>query len=112
MPSESGAVQPQKPRHRVARRRLVARRILGTFNRRLGRIAGVGTFGLPDIYQEGNTLLDFVYQYSFRENGKWALRFDAENLGDNRYRWTQADLPQRAYQTGRTYQVGLSYSFF
>ena len=76
------------------------------------RISGVGTFGLPDIYQEGNTFLDFVYQYSFKENGKWALRFDAENLADNKYRWTQADLLQRQYQTGRTFQVGLSYSFF
>lgn len=76
------------------------------------RISGVGTFGLPDIYQEGNTLLDFVYQYSFKENGKWAVRFDAENLADNKYRWTQANLPQREYQTGRTFQVGLSYSFF
>ncbi|MFN0106148.1 MAG: TonB-dependent receptor domain-containing protein [Bryobacteraceae bacterium] len=76
------------------------------------RISGVGTFQLPDIYQEGNTLLDFVYQYSFKENGKWALRFDAENLADNKYRWTQADLLQRQYQTGRTFQVGLSYSFF
>jgi len=76
------------------------------------RISGVGTFGLPDIYQEGNTFLDFVYQYSFNENGKWALRFDAENLADNKYRWTQADLLQRQYQTGRTFQVGLSYSFF
>jgi outer membrane receptor protein involved in Fe transport len=76
------------------------------------RISGVGTFGLPDIYQEGNTFLDFVYQYSFKESGKWALRFDAENLADNKYRWTQADLLQRQYQTGRTFQVGLSYSFF
>jgi outer membrane receptor protein involved in Fe transport len=76
------------------------------------RISGVGTFGLPDIYQEGNTFLDFVYQYSFKENGKWALRFDAENLADNKYRWTQANLPQREYQTGRTFQVGISYSIF
>ena len=76
------------------------------------RISGVGTFGLPDIYQEGNTFLDFVYQYSFKESGKWALRFDAENLADNKYRWTQGGLPQREYQTGRTFQVGLSYSFF
>ncbi|HEU0120441.1 MAG TPA: TonB-dependent receptor [Bryobacteraceae bacterium] len=76
------------------------------------RISGVGTFGLPDIYQEGNTFLDFVYQYTFSENGKWALRFDAENLADNKYRWTQADLIQRQYQTGRTFQVGVSYSFF
>jgi hypothetical protein len=27
------------------------------------RISDVGTFGLPDIYQEANTLMDFSYQY-------------------------------------------------
>ena len=70
-------------------------------------------FGLPDIYQEGNTFLDFVYQYTFGEKGKWALRFEAENLGDNDYRWTQGDYSSSGeYQIGRTFQIGLSYSFF
>ena len=27
------------------------------------RLAEAGAFGLPDIYQEGNTFLDFVYEY-------------------------------------------------
>jgi outer membrane receptor protein involved in Fe transport len=76
------------------------------------RISDVGTFRMPDIYQEGATSLDFNYQYSFTEKGKWVLRFEAENLLDKRYRWTQGGLLQRQYQTGRTFQVGLSYAIF
>ncbi len=76
------------------------------------RISDVGTFRVPDIYQEGNTYLDFVYQYSRGEKRRWTLRFEAENLGNNDYRWTQATFVQRDYRLGRTFQVGLSYSLF
>ena len=76
------------------------------------RLSDVGSNGLPDIYQEGNVFLDFVYQYSFTESGKTSIRFNAENLTDNQYRWTQASLPTRRYQTGRTYTVGLTYRLF
>ncbi|MGJ5816944.1 TonB-dependent receptor domain-containing protein [Paludibaculum fermentans] len=76
------------------------------------RLSDVGAIGLPDIYQERNVFLDFVYQYSLLESGKASIRFNAENLGDNKYRWTQASLPTRQYQTGRTYTVGLTYSIF
>ena len=76
------------------------------------RITDVGTFGLPDIYQEGNTFLDFVYQYTFDEKAKWALKFEAENLADNHYRWTQGDYHPAAYRLGRTFQVGISYTIF
>ncbi|MDZ4797070.1 MAG: TonB-dependent receptor [Bryobacteraceae bacterium] len=76
------------------------------------RITDVGTFGVPDIYQEGNTNLDFVHQYTFTEKSKWTLRFEAENLTDNRFRWTQGNFDQRVYQLGRTFQVGLGFSFF
>jgi TonB-dependent receptor len=76
------------------------------------RISDVGAVGLPDIYQEGNTFLDFVWQYDIREGGKWSLRFSAENLGDNHYRWTQAGLLQRSYRMGRTYSIGTSFSVF
>ncbi|MEZ5402262.1 MAG: TonB-dependent receptor [Bryobacteraceae bacterium] len=76
------------------------------------RITEVGTFGLPDIYQERNVFLDFVYQLSLTENGKWSLRFNAENLGDNDYRWTQGDFLVRNYRLGRTFSVGLNYRIF
>lgn len=76
------------------------------------RISDVGTFGLPDLYQEGNTFLDFVYRFTFDEVGKWSLKFEAENLGNNRYRWTQGDYLQREYRLGRTFQAGVSYTIF
>ncbi|MBK9171102.1 MAG: TonB-dependent receptor [Bryobacterales bacterium] len=76
------------------------------------RITDVGTFNLPDIYQERNTLIDFVYQYDIKENGKWSLRFAAQNLGDNHYRWTQAGLPYRDFRVGRTFEAGVSVSLF
>jgi outer membrane receptor protein involved in Fe transport len=76
------------------------------------RITDVGTFGLPDIYQERNTFLDFVYQYDLREDGKWTLRFSAENLADNHYRWVQGNFTVRDYRIGRSFTIGTSYSFF
>ncbi|MEW5980179.1 MAG: TonB-dependent receptor [Acidobacteriota bacterium] len=74
------------------------------------RITDVGTFGLPDIYQERNTFLDFVYQYTIGE--RWSLRVTLENLGDNHYLWTQADITQRSFRVGRTFSVGTSFSLF
>ena len=76
------------------------------------RLTDVGTFRLPDIYQERNTFVDFVYQYDIKESGKWTVRFTAENLTDNQYRWTQADIIQRAFKVGRTFSVGMSFSIF
>jgi hypothetical protein len=76
------------------------------------RITDVGTFGLPDIYQERNTIIDAVYQYDVGEKGRWTLRFSAENLGNNLYRWTQADFDHRTYRLGRTFTVGTSFSIF
>ena len=76
------------------------------------KITDVGTFGLPDIYQEGMTTLDFVYQFQIQESGKWNLRVTGENLGNNQSRWTQGDFIHRNYRSGRTFAVGTSYSFF
>jgi TonB-dependent receptor len=76
------------------------------------RISDVGSYGLPDIYQEGTTNLDAVYQYRIGERGKWVLRLEAENLTNNDFRWTQSTILQRQYRLGRTFQVGVTYSFF
>ncbi len=76
------------------------------------KITDVGALQLPDIYQEANHFLDFVYQYDIREGGKWTIRFTAENLTDNHYHWTQADILQRSYRLGRTFSIGTSFSVF
>jgi len=76
------------------------------------RITDVGALQLPDVYQESNTFVDFVYQYNVRDDGRWAIRLSAENLTDNHYDWTQADILQRSFRLGRTYSVGTTFSFF
>lgn len=76
------------------------------------RITDVGTFRLPDVYQERTTFVDAVYQVSLAEGGRYKIRFSAENLTDNTYRYKQADFIVREFQLGRTFSVGLSYQFF
>ena len=41
-----------------------------------------------------------MYQYTFGEKAKWGIRFEAENLADNDYRWTQGPFVQRDYRLG------------
>lgn len=76
------------------------------------RITDVGTFSVPDIYQERNTFIDFTYQFNFDETGRYTLRFNAENLADNNYRWTQGPFLQRQFQLGRTFTAGFGYTIF
>jgi outer membrane receptor protein involved in Fe transport len=76
------------------------------------RITDVGTFQLPDAYQERMLFLDVIYQYSIGESGRWRLRFSAENLGNNLYRYTQGDFIVRQFRLGRTFTVGTTVSFF
>jgi len=76
------------------------------------RISEVGANQLPDIYQQRNTFIDFVYEFQLRADGKLKLRFDAENLSDNTFLWTQQDIIQRRYQLGRTFRIGTSFSVF
>jgi TonB-dependent receptor len=76
------------------------------------RISDVGSYGLPDLYQEATSSMDFSYQYRHGERAKWGIRFEAENLTDNDYHWTQGNILQRQYRLGRTFQIGVNYSFF
>ncbi len=76
------------------------------------RVSDVGTFGVPDIYQEPLTMLDFSYRFYLDESGKYSLRFTGENLADNHYHWTQGEFTQRSFRLGRTFTVGLSVSIF
>jgi outer membrane receptor protein involved in Fe transport len=76
------------------------------------RITEVGANELPDIFQQRNTFIDFVYEYQLRADGKLKLRFDAENLTDNTFLWTQQDLTQRRFQLGRTFRIGTNFSVF
>lgn len=76
------------------------------------RITDVGTFQLPDAYQERVFFLDAVYQITLDERAKWNLRISGENLTNNLYRYTQQDIVIRQFVIGRNFQCGVSYSFF
>ncbi len=76
------------------------------------RISDVGTYKLPDVYQEGGVFLDASYQYTFGEKGRYGLKVSGENLADNHYHWTQASITQRSYRLGRTVMVGFTLSLF
>jgi outer membrane receptor protein involved in Fe transport len=82
------------------------------FNSVSRRLIDVGSFGLPDIYEERNNILDAVYQFDILEGGRLSLRVSAQNLTDNTYRTTQADLPFRTFQLGRTFSVGTTWTIF
>lgn len=76
------------------------------------RVTDVGTFGVPDIYQEPLTLVDFSYRFYLDELGKYTLRFTGENLANNHYHWTQGEFTQRSFRLGRTFTVGLAVTIF
>jgi hypothetical protein len=76
-------------------------------NRFSDRIADVGSFGLPDIFEEGRTAIDLAVSKSL---GRLRLRFSAENLTDPEIRFLQGTQEQRVFKLGRTYmlQIGIS----
>ncbi len=76
------------------------------------RISDVGSFGLPDVVQQGVTTLDVVYEFDIKEGGRWKLRFEAENLSDPAWLWTQGGQVFQRWDLGRTYQFGTSYRIF
>ncbi|MEJ5368342.1 MAG: TonB-dependent receptor [Bryobacteraceae bacterium] len=76
------------------------------------RVTDVGTFGVPDIYQEPLTLIDFSYRFYLVESGKYSIRFTGENLANNHYHWTQGEFTQRSFRLGRTFTVGLAVNIF
>lgn len=100
----NGTLQWARPRWRSE-----ARVMAGYVSR---RISDVGTFRLPDIYQEATPNIDVVYQYTRGERNQWVYRIEGENLTNTDFRWTQGPFTQRQYFLGRTFQVGLSYTFF
>jgi TonB-dependent receptor len=71
------------------------------------RIADVGVFGTPDIYEDARTTLDITVVKTF---GAWALRLAGTNLTDSGYLFTQGGLPFRLYKEGRTISLGVQYS--
>jgi outer membrane receptor protein involved in Fe transport len=78
-----------------ARLPIVTARVL--YNRFSDRIADVGSFGLPDIVEEGRASLDLALSKSV---GRLRLRFSAENLTDPEIRFLQG--------SSNMFQIGFS----
>lgn len=73
------------------------------------RLVGIGTFGLPDIYEQPVHRLDLVASWTFWDT--WTIKLQLENLLDPEIRWTQADQTVESYREGRTYGLSLGARF-
>ncbi len=73
------------------------------------RIVDVGTNGAPDIYQQPQPSLDFVYAQKFREH--WKFKFRARNLLNPEVQITQGDETRRSFTVGREYAAAIEWSF-
>lgn len=77
------------------------------------RISDVGALGLPDIYESGQHLMDFVMRQRIGgEDSPIELKFSIDNILDDEKEFTQGGLPYRVYKRGRTFSIGMSYDFF
>ncbi|MGE0711438.1 MAG: TonB-dependent receptor [Planctomycetota bacterium] len=68
------------------------------------RIVGIGTLGLPDVYEQPFHQLDFVASWGFWEH--WSVKLSLGNLLDGEVRLTQGGETVQSYRKGRS--VGLS----
>ena len=73
------------------------------------RIVDVGTNGAPDIYQQPQPSLDFVYSQEFGQH--WKFKFRVRNLLDSEVEITQGDKTRRSFTVGREYTAALEWSF-
>jgi hypothetical protein len=73
------------------------------------RISDVGANDAPDIIENGRGQLDLVFQQRLRGLN---VRFTAENLTDQDYRFTQGPEDQRLFRLGRIYTVSFGFSAF
>ncbi|HUP47323.1 MAG TPA: TonB-dependent receptor [Thermoanaerobaculia bacterium] len=84
-------------------------RILGSY---VGeRLADVGAYGLPDIYEAAYASLDAVVSQQLFMPG-FELKLAATNLLDQWREFTQGSAVQRRYQPGRTVSLSVSYTPF
>jgi len=79
-------------------------------NRFSDRISDVGSFGLPDTFEEGRTTIDAALSKTI---GKLRLRLSADNLTDTEVRFLQgAGNTHRVFTLGRTYMFQVGFSAF
>ena len=71
------------------------------------RIFAAGVLPLPNIVEKPRDVVDFSLRLPVR--GQLAVRFDAKNLFDARYRFMQGNLEREGYNVGRTLALGFSW---
>jgi hypothetical protein len=88
-------------------RALTARVLYNSFS---DRISDVGSFGLPDIFEEGRSTVDATVSANI---GRLRLRLSGENLNDGTVRFMQgASAQHRVFKLGRTYSIQFGISAF
>ncbi len=73
------------------------------------RLVGVGTFGLPDIYEQPVHRVDAVVSLGLWEH--WTLKLQAENLLGQKVRFQQGGRTVESYEEGRLFGASLSAKF-
>ncbi|MBD3183758.1 TonB-dependent receptor [Candidatus Poribacteria bacterium] len=73
------------------------------------RITEVGVFGTPDIYEQPFNRVDLVLTQPIGDS--FSIKFSAKNLLDPEAEFIQGDEIQRVYKNGRSYSLGVSYSW-
>ena len=68
------------------------------------RIARVGVFGAPDVYEQAFDALDFNWRYQFAD--AWTLKLRLRNLLDPKVEFKQGDNTTREFRRGR--ELGLT----
>jgi TonB-dependent receptor len=73
------------------------------------KIFFAGSFGLPDIIEDGRGTLDLVWQHGFQNGLNYKV--SASNLLDEDRTWSQGGLIHRQYSPGTGFGLSLGYSF-
>lgn len=82
------------------------------FNYTGRRIANVGAFGLPDIYQSPLRGLDVMYSQDLNSILEGlSMKLTASNLLDSAHRFMQGPKLQQYFSIGRSYSLSFSYRF-
>ncbi|MEW6736705.1 MAG: TonB-dependent receptor, partial [Acidobacteriota bacterium] len=83
------------------------------FNYTGARISDVGSLGLPDTVEEGYPTLDLAFSKKFgSDDNKWEMKVTGENLLNRLTRFKVDNQPFEVYRRGRTFGIGISYTFF
>lgn len=73
------------------------------------RISQIGTFGLPDVYEQPFHRLDFIISHGITEN--LSITFKAQNLLDDNVLFTQASETTNNFRPGSSFSISATVKF-